>query len=76
MFLNEKMKPFLVLILRFLTKKMLSLFNYAGSYKKRVYCFYFAPELKLKFVVLKYVLKKHKFNIILFYKNILSPDVR
>ena len=37
MVLNEKSKPFLVLILRFLTKKRLWFLNCAGSYKKWVY---------------------------------------
>ena len=37
MFLNEKIKPFLVLILLFLTKKRLWFLNCAGSYKKWVY---------------------------------------
>ena len=34
MVLNEKIKPFLVLILCFLTKKRLWFLNCAGSYKK------------------------------------------
>ena len=34
MVLSEKSKPFLVLILRFLTKKRLWFLNCAGSYKK------------------------------------------
>ena len=34
MFLNEKIKPFSVLIMHFLTKKRLWFLNCAGSYKK------------------------------------------
>ena len=34
MFHNENIEPFLVLILRFLTKKRLWFLNCAGSYKK------------------------------------------
>ena len=40
MVLNEKIKPFLVLILRFLTKKRLWFLNFAGSYKKTGVSFY------------------------------------